>query len=208
LTGQSPSGNTKKPWEARLGGETTVPPERSREWYKKYAPDVWARAKAAALAAAGSGGGGSSAVAGGSESGGGGAAVVAGGSGGKPLTHGSTGLQFVVDDERASPAALALASQAVLASGDAPKSSRVPPVSTLNFFFPPATPQRELLERLVGPPAPRGAGGGGSSGGGSGGAGGAGEQPRHRFSAAQALAWLAESPWRDLKTPGDGSAAP
>jgi hypothetical protein len=69
----------------------------------------------------------------------------------------------------------------------------------LNYFFPPGTPQRELLEGLVGPPAPRAGGGGGGERGQEGG------KQRFRFSAAQALAWFAESPWRDLKTPGDSA---
>ena len=161
-----------------MGGETSVTPEKSREWYKAHAPEVWAAAKAAAAtaaAAAAASGGGRCAP----------AAAAGEGAGGV-----GTGLQFKVDEGAgaAAPAATAAAPQP-------PKAAhKLPSVSTLNYFFPPGTPQRELLEGLVGPPAPRGGGGGG---------GGGADKQRCRFSAAQALAWFAESPWRDLKTPGD-----
>jgi len=190
VSGESPSGNTKKTWEARLGGETCVSPERTREWYKAHAPEKWREAKAAAAAAAaaeaaaGAGGGGAGAK---------GAPAAPPGGGGT-----GCGLQFSIDAGEGAAAA------APPPPPPPPKAApKLPLVTTLDFFFPPGTPQRELLEGLVGAPAPpRGAGGGGGGGGG-GGAAGAEKQQRHRFSAAQALAWFAESPWRDMRTPAD-----
>ncbi len=191
MSGESPSGNTKKTWEARLGGETCVSPERTREWYKAHAPEKWREAKAAAAAAAaaeaaaGAGGGGAGAK---------GAPAAPPGGGGT-----GCGLQFSIDAGEGAAAAAPPPPPP-----PPPKAApKLPLVTTLDFFFPPGTPQRELLEGLVGAPAPRGGAGGGGGGGGGGGAAGAEKQQRHRFSAAQALAWFAESPWRDMRTPAD-----
>lgn len=90
VTGASPSGDTRKAWQLRLGGESTVTVDMSKKWYKAH-PAAWAAAQGA--------GGGS-----------------------------------------------------------------VPPVTTLDYFFPEGSVQRELLQRLV--------------------------SPSDRLSAADALAWM------------------
>jgi serine/threonine protein kinase len=51
VTGESPSGNTREKWRARLGGRTAVSVERSKAWYKEHR-DLYDRAKTDAIAQA------------------------------------------------------------------------------------------------------------------------------------------------------------
>jgi serine/threonine protein kinase len=118
VTAESPSGDTRKTWQSRLGAHTFVTAADSKAWYKAH-PLLYEAAKTLAAAETVARG-------------------VAGGAGGgvDPAAAGRTA---------------------------------VPSVSTLDFYFPPTSSQRFLLEHLVS------------------------DDSSLRFNAAEALAWIAKS---------------
>lgn len=243
VTGESPSPNVRKSWQARLGGETYVSSEQAKEYYRQLAkqrPEAFAAVKAAAEAeaarkSAASASKEAAAAAAGSAAHLTGAAAdgaVASQASGLPRPKrasftGDAGFAFELQAPPAhaaapsagsassdaasgaaapsqpgstpasraqSPARAGHAAAAVRSSvGSTPSSSassakvRLPAVTALDFYFPPGSEQRTLLEGLVHAapveePAPAAAAGGASDG--------AAPPRRRRWTAAEALKWL------------------